>query len=29
MGHIRALQEGKILEIFGSSNMDDGRMGRE
>jgi hypothetical protein len=26
MVHIRALQEVKILEIFGSGNMDDGRM---
>jgi hypothetical protein len=26
MCHVRALQEVKILEIFGSGNMDDGRM---
>jgi hypothetical protein len=26
MGYIRALQEVKILEIFGGGNMDDGRM---
>jgi hypothetical protein len=26
MGYVRALQEVKILEIFGSGNMDDGRM---